>query len=471
MNDTSYDYKNARLLLIGSSISIMLAGFTALAISTAMPDIASALHGKHMYPVAFGIPLVGQLIATPIAGAITDARGAKKPLIIGFILFLLGLIVCGLAPEINLFILGRALQGFAGGFLMVPVYALVGLFVPPIKRAFFFACFALSWVIPAIFGPVLAGKIVEAGHWRWIFLGVIPLVIAAASVIIPVLFNLPKYNKIINTKDKHVILTATTTGIAIGLIMIFSILPPVLYYLKIIGIIFSLSVCIYCAPKLFPKGTFTLKKGIPAVIATRGLSNALFVALESFIPLILQIGRGYSPSQSGIVLTIGTLSYACGSLVQGKIENPKLAMRIPQFGAILAFVGTCMTITSIFTFVHIYVSVLGWLITGFAVGLIYPAMSVIILSIVPQEKHGEASSKLQLADTLGSSTALATVTTLFSVMFIFPKPWPYIPVITLGLIIAILAVLSSTRLYTNDLQANLSDKFLKYRSNYEYENI
>ncbi|QPK93632.1 MFS transporter [Actinomyces sp. zg-332] len=450
MSDTFHTNKNANLLLFGASISIVLAGFTALSVSTAMPDIARVLNGIHLYPVAFGIPIVGQLIATPIAGAITDSRGAKKPLILGFLLFVSGLLLCGFAPGINTFILGRALQGFGGGFLMVPVYALVGLLVTPSRRPLFFASFALAWVLPAIFGPVLAGKIVEAGHWRWIFLGMTPLVILASTIIIPLLFKLPTYNKQVPERTRSIMFMATGTGLSIGLIMLVGTLPRHLYALKTIGTLIGIAIAVYCAPRLFPSGTFKLKKGIPSVVACRGVSNGLFVALESFIPLVLQSGRGYLPSNSGILLTIGTLAYALGSVVQGKIIRPDLARKVPQVGAYLALVGAILTSTIAFVQLPVFISVIGWTVTGFAVGLIYPSMSVLVLSWTPQAQHGEASSSLQIADTIGSATAIATVTALFSIVFVFPPPWPYVPVVSIGIILAILTFVSSKRLYVND---------------------
>ena len=168
-----------RYLLWGSVALITLVAFETLAVATAMPTVARALDGMSLYALVFGAPLAAQLFATPLGGAWCDARGVRGCLYTGITLFAGGLLVCGLSPTMEVLVSGRVLQGLGGGFLIVPLYVLVGSVVAPERRPAFFAAFSAAWVVPSLVGPMVAGLVVEQFSWRWIFLSVPPLAVAA----------------------------------------------------------------------------------------------------------------------------------------------------------------------------------------------------------------------------------------------------------------------------------------------------
>ena len=155
-----------------------------------MPTVARALDGMSLYALVFGAPLAAQLFATPLGGAWCDARGVRGCLYTGITLFAGGLLVCGLSPTMEVLVAGRVLQGLGGGFLIVPLYVLVGSVVAPVRRPAFFAAFSAAWVVPSLVGPMVAGLVVEQFSWRWIFLSVPPLAVAAMVVLRPVLRDL-----------------------------------------------------------------------------------------------------------------------------------------------------------------------------------------------------------------------------------------------------------------------------------------
>lgn len=81
------------------------------------------------------------------------------------------------------FVLGRAVQGFGGGLVIVALYVVVSRAYEEQLRPAIMAAFAASWVVPSIVGPLAAGTVTEHLGWRWVFLGipalvVVPLVVA-----------------------------------------------------------------------------------------------------------------------------------------------------------------------------------------------------------------------------------------------------------------------------------------------------
>ena len=70
---------------------------------------------------------------------------------------------------------------------------------------------------------------------------------------------------------------------------------------------------LFCVHRLLPAGTLTLRRGLPSVIALRGIAAAAFFACEAYLPLLLQRERGLSPSWAGAVLSLGALGWFAGS--------------------------------------------------------------------------------------------------------------------------------------------------------------
>ena len=109
-----------------------------------------------------------------MAGA--TAAGPSVPLALALVLFASGLVVCGLAPSMEVLVAGRILQGLGGGALTVCLYVLVGLIFPAALQPAIFTSFAAAWVLPTLFGPALAAYVAHVAGWRWVFLGVVVMV-------------------------------------------------------------------------------------------------------------------------------------------------------------------------------------------------------------------------------------------------------------------------------------------------------
>ncbi len=112
-------------------------------------------------------------------------KGPTRPLWHGTAWFLAGLIIAGLAPTMEVLVVGRIIQGFGAGLLTVALYVVVGHLYPAALRPRIFAAFATGWVVPSLVGPAIAGLIVEHASWRIVFLAVPAMAIPAALVMRP----------------------------------------------------------------------------------------------------------------------------------------------------------------------------------------------------------------------------------------------------------------------------------------------
>lgn len=118
-------------LMLSSVVLITLSAFESLATTTIMPNVVASFHADSWFAVSSGAALITNLIANVLAGGLSDALGVKKVFAWGLGLFCVGLLVSTFAPHIAVFVLGRLIQGLGGGFIIVPLYVLVGAIATP----------------------------------------------------------------------------------------------------------------------------------------------------------------------------------------------------------------------------------------------------------------------------------------------------------------------------------------------------
>ncbi|NUR92723.1 MAG: MFS transporter, partial [Nonomuraea sp.] len=172
-----------RALSVGLVALVMLVAFEAMAVATAMPVVARELGGMSLYNLAFSATLAASVIATVLGGRWSDVRGPMRPIAVGVVAFVAGLLIAGLAPTMEVLVAGRFVQGLGAGLIQVSLYVLVARVFPGAMHPKVFALFSAAWVVPSMIGPAIAGFVVENVDWRWIFLGVSALVVPSALLL------------------------------------------------------------------------------------------------------------------------------------------------------------------------------------------------------------------------------------------------------------------------------------------------
>ncbi|MFJ8050856.1 MFS transporter [Streptomyces luteogriseus] len=174
-----------RALSVGIVSVVLLIAFEATAVGTAMPVAARELDGVSLYAFAFSGYFTTSLFGMVLSGQWSDRGGPLGPLTTGIASFGAGLLLSGTAGTMWVFILGRAVQGFGGGLVIVALYVVVGRAYPERLRPAIMAAFAASWVLPSIVGPLAAGTVTEQLGWRWVFVGIPVLVVFPLALALP----------------------------------------------------------------------------------------------------------------------------------------------------------------------------------------------------------------------------------------------------------------------------------------------
>ena len=112
--------------------------------------------------------LLGMVIAQPIGGGLAERLGARTVFVGGLFMFTLGSVVCAIAPNVGVLILGRLIQGLAGGGLTPAAISLIGE-VYGAGRTRAIGLYASMMPFGAVLGPVVGGVIIEFAGWRSTF--------------------------------------------------------------------------------------------------------------------------------------------------------------------------------------------------------------------------------------------------------------------------------------------------------------
>jgi len=125
-------------------------------------------------------------IGTPLSGYMADRFGIKRMYIGGLSGFVLGSLLCGLAPAFSssiwLLVAARALQGFSGGIAQPLGAAMLFRTFPPQEQGTALGLFGIALVVAPALGPILGGLFVDNGLWRWIFFINIPIGIVGVTL-------------------------------------------------------------------------------------------------------------------------------------------------------------------------------------------------------------------------------------------------------------------------------------------------
>lgn len=426
-----------RATTFGMVALVSLFGFEALAVAAAMPTVAHELDGLKLYALAFGGTLATSVIGMTVAGRWSDRSGPANALWCGLACFVAGLLLAGLASNMWMLIGGRLLQGLGAGAEAVALYVMAGRVFPEALRPKVFAAFSAGWVVPSLIGPAISGMIVQHAGWRWVFLGVPFLAIPAAALLRPAL---RRHGNTVPPSDAPAANGSAVywaTGAATGALLLYlggqrndlGALWLLLPALALLG---------FCSWKLLPAGTLRLRQGLPSVIALRGIAGAAFFGCEAFIPLLLSRERGLSPVLAGVALSLGALGWFSGSWFQGHQRWAIPRQQLLKTGAAMMAAGIALTMLAILPSTPIALALSGWTLTGLGMGLIYPSLSVLTLSMSPPARQGANSSALQLSEAMAVATTLAVGGSLFAALLNHSIAIGYLINFSIALLLALL---------------------------------
>lgn len=396
-------------MVIGLVLTVTLVAVEALAIGTVMPIVAEELRGLELYGWVFSAFFLGNLIGIVLAGGALDRMPLVRPFAAGMGLFALGLAIGGLAPTMPVLVLGRFIQGLGAGAVSPTAYVAIGRTLPEPLRPRMFAILSTAWVVPGVIGPSIAAVVGEVLGWRWVFLGLLPLLVVAIALALYALRTVPdaepassEHQAAANAVRR--LPNALLVAIGAGILVAALTAPEPL--LLVGGSAVGLALLLPAFRRLTPRGTLMLAAGLPAAVLLRGLLTFAFFGPDAYLPLLLQDWRDTSAALTGLAYTAATLSWTAGSWLQARRIERVGPTAFVAVGFATVTIGTLATMAVLLRAVPPELSIATWAVTGLGMGFAYSAFTVIVLRDAAPAEQGQVTSALQLSETLGTALGI-----------------------------------------------------------------
>jgi MFS family permease len=385
-----------RTLTAGLVLTVTVVAFEALAIATVMPLVEDELGDLHLYGWVFSAFFLGNLVGIVLAGRAADRMLPAVPFAIGLVLFGTGLVVGGLAPSMLVLVVGRALQGLGAGALPAVAYVSIGRGYAPALRPRMFALLSTAWVVPSLLGPAFSGFIGETIGWRWVFLGLVPLLVGIGAVAVAAVRRIPAPE--VASEGASVVDALLVAG---GAATLLAGLGAEQRTVGVGLVVLGLVLAVPAYRRLTPRGTLRAASGLPAAIACRGVLTFAFFASDAYVPLMLTDVRGLRAGIAGLALTAATLAWTTGAWLQERFVVRIGVRPLVRLGFSVILAGTVVFALAVSDRVPVFVGILGWGVTGLGMGLAYAPISLTVLGAATPGQEGAATSALQLTDVLG----------------------------------------------------------------------
>lgn len=384
-----------RTTTIGVVIVVTLVAFEAMAIATAMPSAVRDLDGLAYYSWPFTAFLVASVVGIVLCGDASDRVGAPRPLLAGLAVFTAGLLIAGTAPVMGVFVLGRAVQGLGAGVVIVALYVVIAHAYEEVQRPKVFAAVSAAWVLPSVLGPAVSGLLSEHLSWRLVFLGLPPFILLGVALLAPALRGLPHHASPRGDAGSRVLLAvAAAAGVAL-----LQYSGQDVRWLSLLPALSGAALLVVALPRLLPRGTLRLRRGLPAVVAFRGLLAGAFFGADAFLPFMLSEVHGFRPSLAGLPLTVAALGWTAGSWWQGRRSTRERHLFVRDGFAAVALAVLGLAIVAL-PGVSGWLAAPVWLLGGLGMGLAMPTISVLTMAFARPGEQGFASSALQICDVL-----------------------------------------------------------------------
>ncbi len=437
------------------ALPMFLAAVDQTIVATALPAIAADLGQVERVSWVVVAFLIATTISAPVYGRLGDAYGRRRMLLVALVMLVAGSLLCAVAASVETLSAARAIQGFGAGGLMTLSQALIGETIPPRQRGRFQGYLATIFLCASTIGPLLGGLLAENFGWRSVFLANIPFGVLAVLLALRLDAGRAPGGRFGAVLDlPGVALFALAAPCA--LLGLESLRQPTPGHLATAAVLLPVAAALvwlllkWEARVAAPLLPIALLRN-PSVWRADALAlchGATMISLISFLPFYLQVVRGTTPVEAGLILLPLTGGIAVGALISGRI--------MARTGALMTLptVGMALFATGLFALaLALPVIPTGWLPVYFALlspllGTVMPVVQITVQLAAGGAQLGAAASSVALSRSLGAAMGAAlTGTVLFAAAALIAGAGGMAAVVTLlesgsgaGLTEAVLAV-------------------------------
>ncbi|MET8351659.1 MULTISPECIES: MDR family MFS transporter [unclassified Micromonospora] len=404
--------------LSGLLLVLFVAMLSSTVVSTALPKIIGALNGsQNQYTWVVTATLLTATATTPIWGKLADLFNKKILIQVAIVVFLLGSVVAGFSQSAGQLIAARAFQGIGVGGLQALVQVAIAAMIPPRERGRYNGYLGGVMAVATVGGPLLGGLIVDTSWlgWRWCFFVGVPVAIIAL-ILLQATLHLPTLRRE-NVKIDYLGASLIAAGVSVLLIWISFVDGSFAWFswqtVAMVGgalILLALAVWVEsrAAEPVVPLSIVRQHTTALAILGSLAVGMAMFGGAV-FLGQYFQIGRGYSPTEAGL-LTIPMMAGVLGSsIIAGRLITK--TGRIKPYivaGSIILVAGFALlgTIDHETSLVLVGAAMF---IVGTGVGMTMQNLVLAVQNTVSLKDIGAASSSVAFFRSLGGTIGVSVL--------------------------------------------------------------
>ncbi|HEY6238497.1 MAG TPA: MFS transporter, partial [Thermoplasmata archaeon] len=391
-----YQWKALAVVSVGS----LMGALDGTVLLIAFPQIARDLSANlvTMVWVIMIYILMGTAIVLSL-GRLVDLKGRKRLYNAGFVLFVLGSALCGLAQSGFELVLFRGLQGVGGAVLVANSFALLSDAFPPSERGRAFGINTVIWGVGSVAGIVLGGLILSVASWRWIFWINLPIGIVGTALALLVLresatadpretFDLPA--AVLFTGGLATFLLGITEGIVAGFgapIAWVPLLAAVVLVTLFVGWEWKVSRDPILPFDMFRHWLFS------ASLMASVLQGIAIFATNFLLMTYIQLIRGVPVLTAAYLLAPLAIALAVVGPIGGRLSD-RYGARVLSTVGLLIQAGALVLFSTISADTPFSVIALWEAVLGVGGGLFFPANSSAIMGGAPRRRLGVASGMM-----------------------------------------------------------------------------
>lgn len=386
--------------LISALVIIMfMSAIETSIISLATPAIGKDLNATKSLALIFTTYMIAIVIVTPVVGELMKRLGAKRLMLLGIIVFIIGSMLSGLSFTFEMLLASRLVQGLGAGIMMT-----MGNIIPKIAfeipyRYKVMGIVGSVWGISSIVGPILGGLILTYLNWSYLFYVNVPLAFLAIFLVI-------KYFKFEEMKQeskfdfKGLIYFYIFLGSLLCALLIETnwFIHAALFILAMMILIIFIKYESRIDEPFIPVKAFNKRIGI--VMGTDMLYAIIMMGTNIFLPIYLQTEKGLSPLLAGLTTFTISIFWLLSTFVLKTLETKLTIQRVYQLSFLYMIIGSLI----IFIFDHAIAVTIASAFLGLSFGTVFTKNIVTIQESAAPHQLGSMMSTYSLLKFIGSTT-------------------------------------------------------------------
>jgi len=384
----------ASTVLAGGVALYATNGFLTISL---MPSAVADIGGHRYYAWVTTVYLVASVVAATTVHSLLLRLGPRLAYLLGLTVFGTGSLACAAAPTMEVLLLGRAVQGAAGGLLAGLGYAVINTALPSTLWTKASALVSAMWGVGTLVGPAAGGLFAQFGSWRWAF-GVLVILTVVMAGLVPVALPARREAEVDDARIPIPVWSLLLLGAAALAVSVAGIPHDWRATVALLALGAALvAVFIYVDRRLpaavLPPSTFG-SGPLKWIYLTLGMLMAATMA-DMYVPLFGQRLAHLTPVAAGFLGAGLAIGWTVGEISSASLRNNRVIVRTVSVAPLVMAIGLALAALTQYEEASIGLVVmwaLALLITGVGVGIAWPHLSAWAMSCVDDPAEGPAAA-------------------------------------------------------------------------------